>query len=122
MIELLWVQFSDVRKICDMLIIHLLSRCIRKMIRSEKNNIPRNYLVLGYLPLGKLEDRRTRATTIFSSPTVLSSQVKKMANFRAGLPSLVRRVLGTTKLIIFSQNIKTPIPTMKPKDAEPSIQ
>ena len=85
------------------------------MIRSEKNNIPRKLLGAWIFAPRKIGRPQNSCNNNFLvAISALIPEVKKMANSRAGLPSLVRRVPGTTKSINFSRNHKTPIPTTKP--------
>ena len=79
-------------------IIKRTSRYIGKVIRSEKKNIPWKLLGAWIFTPRKIGRPQDSCNNNFSSPSVLSSQrLKKMANFRAGLPLLVRGVLGTAK-------------------------
>jgi len=104
--EVRW-WFNNIPNI-ETYIIRRTSRYIRKVIRSEKNNIPWK-LLSAWIFTPRLIGRPQNScnNNFLITISALIPEVKKMANFRAGLPLLVRRVLGTAKSINFLQNHNT---------------
>ena len=96
-------QFNNIPNI-ETYIIRRTSRYIGKVIRSEKNNIPWKLLGAWIFAPRKIGRPQNSCNNNFLvAICALIPEVEKMANSRAGLPSLVRRVPGTTKSTTFSQ-------------------
>jgi len=108
-------RFNNIPNI-ETYIIRRTSRYIGKVIRSEKNNIP--WKLLGawiFAPSRKIGRPQNSCNNNFLiAICALFQRWKKVANSRAGLPSLVRRVPGTTKSTTFSKKHKNPITRTKP--------